>query len=210
MKSIIIVEDHSIVSFGIETLLKRKSQYSIIGSYKSGVEGLKEIKSKVPDIAIIDLNLIELNGEAIVLNLFKSKIKTKIIILSRKKYLPQVSHLLKLGISAYIIKDDAAEELLSALDYIKEDKVYISSSIKDLMKITGYLGKDIDLSISSNQLTDREKEITRMLSNGKSNDEIAKSLTISPATIRVHVSNILRKLALGNTRELVKAGSNIF
>ena len=210
MKSIIVVEDHSIVSFGIKTLLKKKSGFSVVASYKSGIEGLKEIKAQEPDIAIIDLNLHDLSGEVIVLDLFKSKVKTKMVILSRKKYLPQVSHLLKLGISAYVVKDDAAEELLDALNHVSRDKIYISDSIKEVMKQTGYLSSNIDLSVSANQLTDREREITRMLSCGKPNDDIAKALEISPATIRVHVSNILRKLSIGSTRELVKVGSNLF
>ena len=198
MHSIILVEDHPLLVDGIKSLLHKTDNFYIKKSYSTGDEGLKAIKYLQPDFAIIDLNLPGLPGETIIKELFLNNSKTKVIVLSRQKYIPQITHLLKLNISGYIVKDSAGDELLLALNQIFKGIIYISPRLKTIMKKMGYKTIDSSNINPKDILTSRELEIARLLYSGYASKDIASKLSISLIRVRVHTKNILTKLNLNS------------
>lgn len=211
-KSIIIIEDHSIVRVGIESIIEKSEDFYVMDSFEKGLEGVKQIKLKRPNFAILDLSLPDIEGDVIVKDLFIEKSETKILILSRQKYIPQISHLLTLGIKGYLLKDNASRELIEALKDIDQGKMYISPALKDLLIQVGQVNLDGENSKESRlkNLTERELQVIKPLSQGHNYKEIATSLGISPSTVRVHIRNILAKLNLNDTRDIIKLKDSIF
>lgn len=205
-----LVEDHSIVRLGVQTLLEKSGDYEIMGSFSSGEEGLKAIKLNKPDLVILDLNLQDLPGELIVRDLFLNKIESKVIVLSRQKYIPQITHLIKLGVKGYVVKDEAADEILSTLEKVWAGETVVSQSIKKLLDQMGYSIDGSSPSFKKGTLTEREKEIVIMLCKGLKSEVIASRLSVSPITVRVHTKNILKKLGLKSLSELSEVRDDLF
>lgn len=206
MKSIVIIEDHSIVRVGVESIIEKLEGFYVLESCNSGAEGLRIIKEKKPDFAIVDLSLPDIQGEVIIRDLFVEKSHTKIIVLTRESYIPQISHLLSLGIRGYILKDNAGRELMGALKSIDEDKTFISPAIRELLVKVGHVNIDSDSNPAhlAESLSQREQQVIRILSQGFDYKQIASKLGISPSTARVHIRNILTKLNLKEAREVIR------
>lgn len=204
--SIIVVENHAIVKAGIEYIVNSMENFQLIASSADGIEGLKFIQEKKPDIAIIDISLPSLTGISIVRELNRSGQKVKIVILTRHDYLPYLVSLLQLGISAYILKDNAAEELKIALSAVMQGGQYISPAIQEIKDRFDNTSAEIDSpnqSTSHYSLTIREKEILKLIGEGSQNAEIAKKLHISLNTVRVHRNHISQKLGAHGTQDLI-------
>ncbi len=204
--NIIVVENHAIVKAGIEYIVNSMEQFQLIASSSDGIEGLKFIQEKKPDIAIIDISLPSLTGISIVRELNRSGQKVKIVILTRHDYLPYLISLLQLGISAYILKDNAAEELKIALNTVVQGGQYISPAIQEIKDRFDNTSATIDspTQVASNySLTIREKEILKLIGEGCQNTEIAKKLSISTNTVRVHRNHISHKLGAHGTKDLI-------
>ena len=211
MKTVILIEDHSIVRVGIKSILDKSGLYHVIASYETGADGLKAVKEKKPDYVIIDLNLPDIQGEVIVKDLFMEQISSKVIVLTRQKYIPQISHLLTLGISGYILKDHASKELLPAFKEAEECKTYISPAIKELLVKVGHVSIDSEngSDLMAEALTQRELQVIRILCQGYDYKQISAKLGISPSTVRVHIRNILAKLKLKDSKEIIKLKDSI-
>ena len=210
MYSIVLVEDHSIVRAGIKSVIEKSNKFSIIKTYESGHKALVGIKQLKPDFAIIDLGLPDLPGETLIKDLFFHDSKTKIIVLTRKKYIAQVIDLLKMNIFAYVIKDNAEEELLTALDEAHLGNIFLSPAIKEIMEKMGYTNNELNRKRPKKALTNREVEVARMLSNGYKSKEIAIKLSISLNTVRVHTKNIIKKLELESIKDFLKISKDLF
>lgn len=210
MLSVILVEDHSIVSVGVQTIIDRSKNFSLKEIFTTGQEGLKQIKLLEPDIAIIDLNLPDLSGESIIKDLFLNKAKTKIIVLSWQKFLPQVNHLLSLGVSAYILKDNSANEILLALENVRLGQKYLSPELNEVLLQMGEPGTEKQLDLFQNALTERELEIAKLLCAGDASQKISIKLGISDSTVRAHTKNILKKLKLKKVSEIAKYRPHFF
>ena len=210
MYSIVLIEDHSIVRFGLKALIEESDKFFVKESFSEGSSGFEYIKENQPDFAIIDLNLPDIPGEIIVNKLFLADVKTKIIILSHQKYIPQISHLITLGILAYVVKDNAAEELMVALESVASGQKYLSPAVKSLLIKTGQIKNEENFDINQSSLTKREVEIAKMISKGKTNAQIAQILSLSKVTVRVHVKNISEKLGLKGLGDLSKIKDTLF
>ena len=204
MFSIILIDDHPIVSYGIESLIKKSSYFIIKKNYTSGREGLAGIKLHEPDFAIVDLNLPDIDGEMIIRDIFMNNLKTKIIILSWQKYIPQVSHLLSLGISGYILKDNAPREILVALENACLGKKFLSPSLQEIMKKMGHLEPGSPIKAFEDSLSEREIEVLKLVAQGTDVQDISKKLSISTSTVRVHTKNIIDKMKLEKTSDLAR------
>lgn len=212
-KSIVLVEDHSIVRVGICSVLDQLENFYVMNSYSLGLEALHSIKENQPDIAIIDLNLPDLPGDLIIQDLFLNGFQTKIIVMSRQKYVPQIAHLLSLGVSGYVVKDYAAEELVEALNKVSQGSRFISPSVKDILDKMGLLKEEDE---NQNQqtlkdpLTQRETEVAKLLCLGADSKEVASRLGISPTTVRVHTKNLLAKFGLPFLKDFTKLSKFLF
>ncbi len=200
---ILIAEDHAILREGLRLLLSMNSDLEIVGEVEDGRSAIHCAKLLKPTVIIMDLSMPYTNGtEAI--NIIKSRFpETKIIVLTVHKTEEYVKTALNSGASGYVLKDDTHEELLRAIKSVTSGKKYLSPGVCDQI-ISTYLKQTSPLKslCSWGTLSTREREIIKLIAEGKKNKEIASYLSISVKTVEKHRSNLMKKLDLHNSSEL--------
>lgn len=205
---ILVVDDHSLVRDGIVAMLENFADFEIIGEASDGEEAINKAYLLMPDLILMDIILPGMNGvEAS--RIIKSKIeKVKILFLSMEVSEEYINDILKIGAEGYVLKDIRKNELAAAVRTTVAGNSYFSQGISDLV-FKRYRENSLGVSEGNkstvaSKLTERELEIVKLLSQGVSKKEIADQLFISPRTVDAHRSNILEKLGLKSTVELVK------
>jgi DNA-binding NarL/FixJ family response regulator len=205
MYNILLADDHTIVRQGIKRIIEEVQNYMVIGEVGDGLQILPKVKELHPDIIILDISMPKLRGIEAVSEIKKIDEDIKILILTVHKNEEYVYECLSSGANGYILKEDAAKELIFAIDSIKQNKIYISSNFRsdvilDLIKRKGDLRDKSSIEL----LTNREREVLKLIAEGYANKRIAKLLSISVRTVERHRSNIMKKLNVSNVVELVK------
>ena len=206
MKSIqiIIVDDHKIVRDGIFSLLIGQSGIEIAGEAGSGPEALALLKTKQADVMIVDVSMPGMTGIELTKIITKDYPGTRVLILSANDDRFTLTSALKAGALAYLSKDASRDELISAIRMVAEGKHYLGSQMHRAVFESLASNKEIPDNDSGQALSDREKEIVKLFAEGNSYKEIAEKLHISARTVESHKKNILEKLHLENTIDLVK------
>ena len=205
MYNIFIVDDHTIVRQGLKLIVEEVSGYRVVGEAGDGLQILPQMKELCPDLIILDISMPNLRGIEAISNIRKIDKNVKILILTMHKNVDFVYECLVLGADGYILKEDADKELISAIESIRRNKIYISPSFtSDVIK--GLLQRRIDIKhISSFEtLTKREREVLKLIAEGNSSKRAAVLLGISPRTVERHRLNIKNKLGISNIAGLVK------
>ncbi len=197
---IILAEDHEIVRQGFRSLLEKQADIEVVGEASNGRDAVRMARELSPDVAIIDISMPDLNGIEATNQIIKEVPLTKVIILSMHNDEMFVENALRAGASGYLIKESAFEELVSAIRAVIINDMYLSSQITDKV-VKDYARQ---LTESTPVLTAREREILQLIAEGKSTKEIASILCVSVNTIATHRNNIMDKLNMCSTAELVK------
>ena len=203
--TIYIAEDHKILRDGLKLILKSLPSLAIIGESGDGRVALSEILAEKPDYLLLDLNMPSLLGIDVAREVFKSHKECKIIILTKHTNPEYLRKLLQFDIVAYILKDDAAHDLIDAFSSIEKGDFYISPKLKEVLG--PHLSKEGLMRKYSNEkslLTQRELEIVKLIAEDKTTKDIAQILFISQKTVKAHRSNIFLKLNISSVTELVK------
>jgi two-component system response regulator NreC len=202
-KKIVIAEDHTILRAGLRALLSSREDIEVIGEAGDGREAIRIADQLVPDLLLIDLSMPKLNGIEAIKEIKKKHPKMKILVLTVHKGDEYIIASLEAGADGYILKDASQNELLLAMDYIMNDKLFLSPSISDKI-VTGYLlNKSQNKPKSSlDNLTNREREILKLIAEGLTNKKIADHLFISLKTVEKHRANLMQKLNLRNTASI--------
>jgi DNA-binding NarL/FixJ family response regulator len=201
--SIFLTEDHKIVRDGIRAMLIGSPDIIIAGEFQNGaglIEGLNRIK---PDIIVLDIGLPDSSGIDLIPKIFTINPLQKVLILSASCTEDIITASIKAGAHGFLHKDSSKEEFLEALHAINQGDGYFSENLSKLI-YKSYIKKLKNQEPELKQLSDREIEIVRLFSDGLSFKEIACKLFISPRTVESHKNNILDKLGLKNTIELVR------
>lgn len=201
---ILLADDHTVMLSGLRALLERQNNFEIVGEAENGRTAVSLSASLLPDIVIMDVGMPLLNGIEATKALLKESPSTGVIILSMHSDEAYVLRSLQAGARAYLLKDSAAPDLLSAIDAVSHGKSFFSPAIRhllaeDYVRVLRQKGA-VD---SYELLTMREREILQLLAEGKTNKEVAAALHISPYTVETHRSNILEKLGLHSPAELI-------
>ena len=207
---LVIIDDHMIVVEGIRSALASLPDFEVVGFALDGVEGIKRVKTLKPDMVILDISMVNLDGFQTTYEIRKWNDNTRIIIFTMYSDKEHVVSLFRQGISAYVLKDEPVSDLLFALEAVREGGTYFSGPVKEVIR--GHLeqlesaagGKEDDLHGSLTRLSQREKEVFPLLANGKSVREIAEVLCISPKTAETHKYNIMEKLNAKSVVDLTK------
>ena len=203
-KTFYLVDDHAIMREGLKLILTAQKGNIVIGESGDGAIALEEIDRLIPDILLLDISLPKVSGIEITRKVRKYHPDMKIIILSRHDNEEYLSQLLKYGIHGYVLKDDAGNDLLRAVEAVKKGERYLSprlaAHLMNNFESRGILGEKNQFTL----LTNREREILKLIAEGNSNDAIGKLLWISPQTVRVHRQNIMSKLKVHKVADLVK------
>jgi DNA-binding NarL/FixJ family response regulator len=200
---IIIAEDHTILRAGLRALLSSKDDIEVIGEAGDGREAVRLVDKQVPDVVLMDLSMPKLNGIEAIREIKGRHPEMKIIVLTVHKGEEYISAALNAGASGYILKDASQNELLLALEYVIDGKMFLSPSISE---------KVIDVFLQNKKsgktksilehLTAREREVLQLIAEGNTNKKIASHLCISLKTVEKHRANLMQKLELRNTAAL--------
>jgi len=195
--NVVIAEDHAILRAGLCAMLATEPDFQVIGEASSGRDAIRMVGKLNPDLLLLDLSMPNSNGtEAI--NIIKRRYPdTKIVVLTVHKAEEYIRAALEAGADGYVLKDDDQSELFTALRNILEGKPYLSPSICDKI-VSGYLGGPSEKSTSHtwSSLTQREREVMKLIAEGYRNKGVAEYLSISPKTVEKHRSNLMKKLNL--------------
>jgi len=205
MKSIkiLLADDHAILRDGLKVLLQTDKVFKILGEAGDGQEVVELVKKLLPDIVILDINMPKLNGIEAARAIRNFDKKVRILILTMHEQENYIVDAISSGINGYIFKMSDTEEFLFALKELAAGRDYFSDKVSKIV-VKGIQSKaqktdDLD----KVHITTREKEILKLLAKGLTSQEIAETLFISYFTVGQHRKNILEKLGLKNTAELV-------
>lgn len=202
--SIIIIDDHPLFRQGVADTLSLEDDLNVIDQADNGDDGLRIIQERVPDVAIIDVNLPLLNGHQVTRSLIAGGVGTRVILLTAYDDLEQMIHAISSGAKAYCTKDVKPEDLVGIVHDVVNGKYVINEDVVDPSEIESWMSQKSEHVIGSfslvgepyQPLSPREMEVLIYITQGMSNKEIANSLVISHQTVKNHVTSILRKLGV--------------
>jgi two-component system response regulator NreC len=199
----VIVDDHALMRNGLEAMLESEPNYEVVGVAADGMSAIRTVAELKPDIVMMDLTMPRTSGIDAIVQIKRKHPEIKIIALTFHKEDKYIHATLEAGADAYVLKDDSRTELFSALASVVSGKNYLSPSIVDKV-VAGYLSgaEATSYEPSWEILTHREREVIKLIAEGKRTKEIATYLSLSPKTIEKHRTNMMRKLDLHNVSEV--------
>jgi DNA-binding NarL/FixJ family response regulator len=203
---ILIADDHELVRRGLCTLLRAHDGWEICGEATDGREAVEKAKQLQPDMVILDVGMPNLNGLAATRQLTQHDPRCKVIVLTISDSDQVIREALDAGARGFVLKSDAARDLVSAVEALQRDRMFFTPRVNDMV-LAGFLDKGHNGSSSQlptlPKLTPREREVIQLLAEGKSSKEVASLLNLSTKTAETHRSNIMRKLGFHSIRDLV-------
>lgn len=203
MVRILIADDHDIIRAGINNILRNQLAYKVVAEAVNGEEALDKVEKLKPDILLLDISMPKISGLDVIARIKRASPNTKIIIITVHTADAYIMKALKAGVKGYLVKGNAAEDLLPALRRVVDGKVYLSSAVSSYL-IDKIQGKEPQEALKKEILTSREQEILRLVVEGKTAKEIADTLYISPRTVENYKNNLMKKLGLNKTSDLIK------
>jgi len=203
---ILVADDHEVVRRGLCALLKSHPEWEVCGEASDGREAVEKALKLNPDVVILDVGMPNLNGLEATRQIVKAKPHIKILILTLHDSDQLVQEVLNAGARGFLLKSDAARDLVTAVDALRNNKIYFTPKVASMV-LEGYLRRNDDEAEpeppTRNRLTPREREIVQLLAEGKSSREVADALGLSVKTAETHRANIMRKLNLHSVSDLV-------
>lgn len=210
--TVIIVDDHPLFREGLKSIIGRDHRYEVVGEAGDGSKGFKLAKKLNPDLVLVDLSLPDKSGIQLTREIRTQLPETQVLIVTMHSKVDYIAEAFQAGAAGYVVKESAADGLLRGLETVVGGNYFLDSAVspqvvETLMKIPGKETRITDANYSS--LTPREQEILRLLAEGLSSKEIAEKLFISPKTVENHRANIMNKLDLHTTIELVRYAARL-
>jgi DNA-binding NarL/FixJ family response regulator len=195
--TVILVEDQTLVRKGLRSLLAPTEQIEIVAEAADGLEALRHVQKWEPELLLLDLSMPRMNGIAVITDIKRRFPKTKILALTIHKSEEHVLAAFSTGADGYCLKDASQEELMTAIQTVLSGRRYISPDIAGQV-LDGYVDgrKSLKSTSSWDTLTQREKEVLKLIGEGYKSKEIADLLCISWKTVEKHRANIMEKLDL--------------
>jgi DNA-binding NarL/FixJ family response regulator len=202
-KRIVIAEDHQLFREGLKSMLTDMEDLLVVAEAKDGLEAIRSVKRNTPDLLLLDLSMPRLSGISVIKDIKSQFPEIKILALTIHESDQYVLEAFEAGADGYCIKDASRDELMVAIRSVLEGKKYISPGIADNV-MEGYLegSKRLKSKSSWETITQREREVLKLLAEGYLNKEIADFLNISVKTVEKHRANIMNKLDLHNASAL--------
>lgn len=204
-KRVFIIDDHRIVIEGIKSALKDEKGLEIVGATTNGIQGMAEVKSLRPDMVISDISMPQLNGVSAALEIRKIDPQIIIIIFTMYSNKEYVLDLFKAGVSAYVLKEDPIQNLISAIHAVKAGGTYFSAKVRKVfLDHIRELESGTSGEARMERLSTREREVFLLLAEGQSLRQIGDRLNISPKTVETHKYNLMEKLEVNKVVDLTK------
>lgn len=202
--SILLADDHTVVRKGLRMLLESQPGFSVIADAANGREAVALAEKHQPHVVVMDVAMPILNGIEAARQISSRLPQTAIVFLSMHADEGYVLKALKVGARAYLLKDSAEYDLITAIKAVDEGKAFFSPAISKML-VEDYMRqmREREVEDSYELLTTREREILQLLAEGKNNKEVANLLNLSLYTVETHRSNIFQKLNLHTSAELI-------
>jgi len=200
--NIVIVDDHKILAEGLAELIKKTKKFSIAGIITRGSDVIQFLENKLPDIIILDLEMPDISGITLAKEILQKHTGIKILILTMHKEPEYFEELFNAGIKGFINKNADKNEIMEALDMIQQGKTYYGRDI--INEYINYQKRPTIDKPEDLRITQREKEVLKLILEGNTTLEICEKLFVTKNTIDSHRKNLLSKLGVKNTAELVK------
>ena len=194
---IVIVDDHTIMRDGLQSLIASEPGYEVVGTAADGKTAIRLASELKPDIMTMDLSMPGTSGIDAISHIKRQHPQMKLVALTFHKEDRYIHSTLGAGADAYVLKDDSRTELFTALQSVLNGKSYLSPSICDRV-VAGYLsgGEGAKQEPAWEVLTNRERQVIKLIAEGYKTREIAEDLSLSPKTVEKHRTNLMRKLDL--------------
>jgi DNA-binding NarL/FixJ family response regulator len=202
---ILVADDHEVVRRGLCALLQSRPEWEICGEAADGREAVEKARSLKPDAVIIDIGMPTLNGLEATRQILKANPEVEVLVLTLHDSDQMIREVLDAGARGFLLKSDAARDLISAVQALHRGNTYFTSRVAEMV-LEGYLQpkpSSFPIARLHSRLTSREREVVQLIAEGKSTKEVAVALGLSVKTAETHRSNIMRKLELHSVSDLV-------
>jgi two-component system, NarL family, response regulator NreC len=201
---IVIADDHALMRTGLRHVLEENKAFQIVGEASDGREAVTLVERERPDVVVLDIGMPNLNGIEAARQISASVPNTAIVVLSMHSDESYVLRALKAGARAYILKQSAEADLVSAVKAVVLRRTFFSPAVSQML-LDDYIRqmRERDVEDSYDLLTTREREVLQLIAEGKSNKDIANLLNLSLYTVETHRSNMMEKLNLHTVPELI-------
>jgi DNA-binding NarL/FixJ family response regulator len=202
---IVVADDHEVVRRGLCALLRNQPEWEVCGEAGDGREAVEKVLTLKPDVVILDIGMPNLNGLEATRQILKTNPRIKVLVLTLHDSDQVVQEVLNAGARGFLLKTDAARDLVAAVEALRRGKTYFTPKVA-AMVLDGYLRRENGTAPGQparSRLTAREREVVQLLAEGKSSKEVAVVLGLSVKTAETHRSNIMRKLELHSVSDLV-------
>jgi two-component system response regulator NreC len=201
---VVLADDHAIVRRGLRSLLEAEPGVTVVADAGDGLEALRLCAEHQPDVVVLDIAMPLLNGIDVAARLQKGDRRPRVVILSMHTDESYILRALAAGAQAYLLKDATDEDLMPALRTVMAGKPFFSAAVAAVL-VEDYVHhlRAKGLTDSFHLLTAREREVLQLLAEGRSNKEVAALLELGLSTVETHRANLMQKLNLHNTAEIV-------
>ena len=201
---ILIADDHAIFRCGLRSFLEKQEDFEIVGESGDGFETIKFVTENEVDILLLDISMPGPPAAKVAQEILKNKPHIAIVVLTMHEDEYYLQEFLKIGVHAFVLKKSTATELVTAIRAAFEGKHYVDPALSDYV-VSSYVGRPATKKSGGiSLLSQREREVLRLLALGFTNEEVAKDLFISKRTVESHRANIMEKLGLKSRAELVR------
>lgn len=199
---ILLCDDHGLILEGLRTLLEK--EYDIVGVATNGRDLVTDVDQLKPDVVLLDLSMPILNGMEAARQIRARNPEVKIVVVTQKSDREYVQAALRVGASAYVLKQAATTEIRSALREVLAGRYYVTPALRKGIPDAVYNPTKNPSELFGNALTPRQREVLQLVAEGKSNKEIAAILNVSVKTVDFHKAAITEELGLHSTAELTR------
>jgi len=202
--TVFLADDHAVIRDGLRFLLEAQSDITVVGDAANGRDAVRQIQKSLPDIAILDITMPELNGIEAAAQIRQLCPSVQIIILSIHGSAEHITRALQAGARGYLLKESAGIEVVDAVRAVHNGRRYLSQEISDTV-VDNYMNQRVTGDQNPlARLSQREREVLQQVVEGKSNAQIADLLSLSPKTVETYRSRLMQKLDIRDLPSLVK------
>ena len=199
---VLLADDHNLVRAGVRKILEAQPDVTVVGEVADGAAALEALAGTAVDVMVLDLSMPGLDGFAVLRRARALVPALKVLVLSMHADSEFVSRAVREGADGYLLKDSAVNDLVAAIQAVREGRAYHSPQVQ--RQLTDLLRGGAPAAASVAALTEREREVLKRIAEGSSTKEIAASLDISARTVETHRANLMRKLDVRSVAQLVR------